>query len=64
MPFGIFRYTQIIEECYYISKYINTSYKDILDISINERDTLINLINEENKKNQEELEKVKRKSKR
>ena len=64
MPYGIFRYQQIIDESYIISKVIHTSYTDILDISIRERDRMIELINEENKRNQEDLDKVKAKSKR
>ena len=64
MPYGIFRYQQIIDESYIISKVIHTSYTDILDISIRERDRMIELINEENKRNQEDLDKLKAKSKR
>ena len=64
MPFGVFRFQQIIDECYIISKVIHTSYTDLMDISIRERDRMLELINEENKKQQEEIDKMKRKSKR
>lgn len=61
MPFGVFRYEQIIDECYMISKVIHTSYNDILNISIRERDRMIELINEENERNKKDLEKMKHK---
>ena len=64
MPYGVYRYQEIIDEYYIISKVIHTSYVDILDISIRERDRMIELINEENKRNREDLDKLKAKSKR
>ena len=64
MPYGVYRYQQIIDESYIISKVIHTSYVDILDISIRERDRIIELINEENRRNKEDLDKLKAKSKR
>ena len=57
-------YQEIIDESYIISKVIHTSYVDILDISIRERDRMLELINEENKRNREDLDKLKTKSKR
>ena len=45
MPYGVYRYQEIIDESYIISKVIHTSYVDILDISIRERDRMIELIN-------------------
>lgn len=63
MPYGAFRFNQIIEECFYISKAINTSYLDLMEISVKEKNTMIEIINEENRKNQEEIEKIKRKAK-
>lgn len=64
MPYGVYRYQEIIDESYIISKVIHTSYVDILDISIRERDRMIELINEENRRNKEDLDKLKTKSKR
>lgn len=64
MPYGVYRYQEIIDESYIISKVIHTSYVDILDISIRERDRMLELINEENKRNREDLDKLKAKSKR
>ena len=64
MPYGVYRYQEIIDESYIISKVIHTSYVDILDISIRERDRMLELINEENKRNREDLDKLKDKTKR
>ena len=64
MPYGVYRYQQIIDESYIISKVIHTSYVDILDISIRERDRMIELINEEKRRNKEDLDKLKAKTKR
>lgn len=63
MPYGVYRYNEIIDECYIISKLINTSYVDLMEISVRERDRMLELINEENKREQERIEKIKRKSK-
>lgn len=63
MPYGVYRYNEIIDECYIISKLINTSYIDLMEISVRERDRMLELINEENKREQERIEKIKRKSK-
>lgn len=63
MPYGVYRYNEIIDECYIISKLINTSYVDLMEISVRERDRMLELINEENKREQERIENIKRKSK-
>ena len=63
MPYGVYRYNEIIDECYIISKLINTSYLDLMEISVRERDRMLELINEENTREQERIEKIKRKSK-
>lgn len=60
MPYGVYRYQQIIDECYIISKVIHTSYLDLMDVSIVERDRMLELIQEENKRQEEQLEKIKR----
>lgn len=61
MPYGIYRFQQIVDECFIISKTINTSYTDLMDISIRERDRMIEIIIEDNKKQKEELDKIKAK---
>mgnify|MGYP004694361889 FL=1 len=61
MPYGVYRFQQIIDECFIISKTINTSYTDLMNISIRERDRMIEIIVEDNKKQKEELDKIKAK---
>lgn len=61
MPYGVYRFQQIIDECFIISKTINTSYTDLMNISIRERDRMIEIIVEDNKKQKEELDKIKTK---
>ena len=56
--YGTYRYKQIIKECYIIAKNCNTPYTDLLDITPSEKVELLNLIIEENKKMQMELEKA------
>lgn len=61
MPYGVFRFQQIIDECFAISKVINTSYNDLMDVSIMEKNRMIEIITEDNKKQKEELDKFKAK---
>jgi hypothetical protein len=46
-PYGPVRYKEIVKECYLISKNINTSYTDILDITPIERTYLLQFIADE-----------------
>lgn len=64
MPYGVFRYNQIIDECYIISKVLHTSYIEVQSISVAERDRILDIINEENERNKESIEKLKKKQKR
>jgi hypothetical protein len=64
MPYGVFRYNQIIDECYIISKVLHTSYIEAQSISVAERDRILDIINEENERNKESIEKLKKKQKR
>ena len=61
MPYGVWRFNQIVRECYFISDNIHTSYKDLLDITPKEKSLLINYINEKHKAEKEALEKAKKK---
>lgn len=63
IPYGAYHYQQLIDECFVISKTINTSYTDLMDISIREKERMLEIIMEDNKKQQEEIEKIKRKTK-
>lgn len=64
-PYGPERFKAIVRERYIISKFINTSYNDVGDMTPLEREYIIGFIAEE-KKREEELiaEKSKKKGKR
>ena len=56
-PYAPIRYKEIVRECYVISRNINTSYTDLLDITPSEREYLLEFIKEESdnfKKSREE----------
>lgn len=61
LPYGIWKFNQIIKECYFISDNIHTSYTDLLNISVKEKDLLIKYINEKNKAERDAIEKAKKK---
>lgn len=63
IPYGLLRYNQIVEQCYAISKNINTSYLDLMEITPKEVDMMLNLLEEEAKRNDEIMKKAKAKSK-
>ena len=63
IAFGLFRYNQIIDECYIISKNIHTSYLDLMEVTPKERDRMLELLSEEAKKQQEFIDKQKAKAK-
>lgn len=64
VPLGVIKYENLVKECYLISSNINTSYTDLLDVSIREKDLLVNLILDKFKREKEELDKAKNKNKR
>ena len=49
-------YEELVRECYLISRYINTSYSDLLDTTPSERLLLLRNISEEAKNNQKKYE--------
>lgn len=57
-PIGPKRFKQIVEECWYVSHYTNTSYTDVLDISFQERLYLIDCINQDSERNKKQLEAI------
>lgn len=61
-PYAPYRFKQIVMECYRISHRINTSYTDLYNITPLERKYILNLIELEDKKQKEELEKLRLKS--
>ena len=64
LPYGVVRFEEIIQECYIISKNINTSYTDLLDITPREKNMMLELLNNEAKRQQELYDKQKAKMKR
>ena len=59
-PFAPERYKRIVQECYQISKNMNTSYADVLKITPKEREYLINFLledyNEKKKAMEQEIQ--------
>lgn len=46
-PYAPARYRRIVQECYLISKNMNTSYSDVLKMTPKEREYLINFLLED-----------------
>ena len=57
-PVGPKRFKEIMEDCWFISKHINTSYTDIYQISPLERKYLIDIIKEGARLENEEIERA------
>ena len=55
-PTGPKIYEELNRECYLISKYINTSYNEVLDIAYAERMMLLKNISDEAKRNKEKYD--------
>jgi hypothetical protein len=62
-PYGPYRYKEIIRECYLISKNINTSYNEILDITPTERSYLLQFIADDIKRYNDVKEQAQTKAK-
>ena len=57
-PYGPWRYKNIVQECYWITKNCNTSYVDILKITPREKDYLLEFISDEIQKTNERIKKA------
>ena len=57
-PYAPHRTKALIQECYLISRFCNTSYTDALQITPLEREYLLEFIKEEIKEKQEAYEKL------
>lgn len=55
VPYGPYRYNQIVREQYFITKELNTSFVDLEKITPTDRELLINFINDDNKKAEEKM---------
>lgn len=60
-PYGPFRYKEIVKERYIISKYCNTSYTDLANVTPTERNYLLEFATEECDKAKEIAEEIKNK---
>lgn len=58
-PYGPFRYKEIVKERYIISKYCNTSYTDLANVTPTERNYLLEFATEECDKAKEIAEEMK-----
>lgn len=58
-PYGPIRYKEIVKECYIISKNINTSYNDLMQITPTERNYMLEFLTDEAKRREEMLQKKK-----
>lgn len=58
-PYGPVRFKEIVQERYFISKNINTSYNDIGKIAPIEREYLLEFIVDEQKQTQKKLDELK-----
>lgn len=59
-PYGPTRYKNIVSERYYVSKYCNTSYKDVGEMTPVERRYLLEFITDELQKQKDAIEKTRK----
>lgn len=57
-PYNPFRFKQIVEECWFISKNIHTSYNELLDITPTERTYLRNMIIDDMERSTKRMQQV------
>ena len=62
-PYGPKRFKEIVKECWFLSDQMNTSYSDILDLSVQERFYIAECIKEKHDAQQKAIEAIKAKSK-
>lgn len=60
IPYGVWRFEELVKECWYISDNIHTSYNEILDITPREKSLLIKFINNKFKAEKEALDRAKK----
>lgn len=58
-PYGPFRFRQLVQERYLISKHCNISYEDTGKMSQSEREIILQLLTEDSRKQREALDKAK-----
>ena len=57
-PYAPFRYKELVKECYLISREINTSYVDLMEITPREKNYILEFIRERAEKEKEAIEKA------
>ena len=57
-PYAPYRYKEIVKECFIISKEINTSYTDLMNITPREKNYMLEFIREKYEREREAIEKV------
>lgn len=62
-PYGPKRFKEIVKECWYISDRLNTSYTDVLDMSVQERIYLTEYIVAKEEAAQKAIEQIKNNNK-
>jgi hypothetical protein len=63
-PYGPKRFKEIVKECWYICDNTNTSYTDVLDVSVQERRFLIDNINAKHDATKKAMEEARAKNSR
>ena len=61
-PYAPKRFKELVKECWYVSDNLNTSYTDVLDLSVAERTFLIKFIREKQEATKEAIEAAKAKN--
>jgi hypothetical protein len=61
-PYAPKRFRELVRECWYISDNTHTSYVDVLDLSVAERNYLIKFIREKQEATREAIEAARAKS--
>ena len=56
VPYAPFLYNELVNQLYLISSKVNTSYADLLDITIKEKDIMFNIAYNQVKNEQKSLE--------
>ncbi len=62
-PYGPKRFKELVKECWFISEHIHTSYKDVLDLSVQERIYLSECIHDKLEATNKAIEEIKQKNK-
>jgi hypothetical protein len=58
-PYGPKRFKELVKECWYISDNLNTSYTDVLDLSVQERIYLAECIKEKHEATKRAFDEIK-----